>query len=134
VRVEGQLMDGTCVRQSFAASASWLRFVSVFLEVRTNPENSFITLDVFSVMPRSLVCSATVDAHVPREFGGWCEFVMNRVLESGKRYEVMLRTLNCRAGMSPLVYGGIGGKGEYMFMGAKVVRGRELRCKFEYGE
>lgn len=134
VRVAGQLMDGTCIRQSFVAAAPFLRFVSVFLEVRDNPEQSSVTLDILAAMPRVGICSVTVDANTPKEFGGWCEFLVNRELVVGRRYEAMLWTLNCRAGMSPLVYCGKGGADGYMFMGARLMRGSELRCKFVYGD
>lgn len=133
VRVAGPLMDGTCVRQSFVAAGTPFEAFLVFLGMRRNPEESYLTMDLLDSASRAVLRSATVRVTAAADSEEWREFPVGVGVVVGCRYEVMLRTMNCRAGMSPMVCCGRGGGNGYMFLGARLVRGCELRCRFVYG-
>ena len=107
VRSVGQLIDGMCIRQSFFPAAPVLLTVAVLMTRVPFVDYGFLHMDIIE---------------------------MEAELVGGKRYELMLRTLNCRAGMSPLVYGGIASSDGYLFVGSKQERGMELACRMTYGE
>lgn len=132
VRPLGQLMDGTCVRQSFSPVAPVLVLVSIRMTKRLNDEPGFLYLDVVEVVSRRVLGTSTAMVD-EMESDGWCMFETEAELKVGKRYELMLRTLNCRAGMCPVVYCGRSSADGYLFMGSKMERGAELACRMAYG-
>lgn len=133
VRALGQLMDGTCVRQSFSPVAPVLILVSILMTKRANDEPGFLHLDIIEATSRKVLGTSSV---MVEDIGldGWYRFEVEANLEAGKKYELMLRTLNCRAGMCPLVYCGNSSVDGYLFMGSKVERGAELACRMDYRE
>ena len=132
VTVAGQLMDGTCVRQTFVTPAKTLIMISVFFTYPArSPEQSFLTLQIRNALSLECLESVDVDTNFLPD-SGLFYFPINLEIGVGKRCELMLYTLNCRAGLSPLVYCGKGTSNGYMFYGSKLVRSSEMRCSFIY--
>jgi hypothetical protein len=133
VRQAGQLVDGTCMRQFFVPSAPELVSVCVLLTCRSKEEPGFVYLDVVDVVSRRVLGTSTMPVE-ELEPEGWCWFEARAEMETARRHELVLRTLNCRAGMGPLAHCGDASKGEYFFVGSKLARGAELSCRMAYEE
>lgn len=130
VREAGPVQDGTCARQSFRARAARLRSVSVCLFVRETPHQELLQLEVLDYVTRRSVARCGLSGGSAG--AGWCEFPLEAGLDPGRKYDMVLSTVNARAGMSPVAYcGRASGEGE-LFMGSAQERGFELTCDMEY--
>lgn len=127
----GTVADGTCVRQSFFARGSNLSLILVYLAYRSRSIQEFFFIDILDFITRKKVGGCCVEG-IKLEDEGWCEFAVDVNLIVGKKYDMVLRTLNVRAGFCPTAYCGLKTGGGDLFMGSSLIRGMELKCRFEY--
>ena len=126
----GPLTDGSCIRQAFVATADHLESVSILLSTyqRKNPGRLIVEiLDTAGEM----VGSASVDAPSLVD-NKYHRFAFGVQLIEARRYELRIRTEHCRAGASPTAHYSLCTQDGYFFIGSKLIRDRELVCRFFY--
>jgi hypothetical protein len=129
--ITGPLNDGVCVRQSFKALGSSLLSVSIQFATykRVNPGELVIELIDFTgkVIKTVKLDSSVLADNSYRDFGFGVD------LFPGKMYELRISGRGCRSGRSPtLFWGDKTAKDGHMFVGARLIRGGELCCVFQY--
>lgn len=130
VELTGPIYDGICLRQEFEAEGFKLVSVAIYLATykRSNPGTVVVEVHCRTkgVLARAETDAARLQDNSFREFG------LGVNLHKGRVYELRLYTKHCRAGQSPTAAHGIQTKGGPFFSGARLLRGRELKCEFSY--
>lgn len=130
VELTGPVHDGICVRQEFEAQGSTLTSVAIYFATykRSNPGTVIVEIHSRNqgVLARAEVDAARLQDNSYREFG------LGVHLRPGRVYELWCYTRHCRAGQSPTAAHGMATVGGSFFIGARVLRGRELKCEFSY--
>jgi len=129
----GAVVDGTCIRQSFVAAAAKLLSVNIYLSTYGRVNTGIIIVDIVDAVTGKVVASTSRDASRLRD-NNWEEFKLDAVLFPSRRYELRIRTVNCRSGQSPTAYQGRKRHDGYLFVGSKLIRDCELKCRFRYEE
>lgn len=126
----GPVSDGVCLRQSFVARSQKLVSVEVYFATYMRRNPGLVIVEVRDQRKR-VVGSAEVDA-TRLEDNSMREFGLGVALRIGYEYELWVHTRNCRSGMSPTCAYGGKTEGGAFFIGARIVRDKELNCVFNY--
>jgi hypothetical protein len=130
VELTGPICDGLCVRQEFVARGSRLVSVGLYMATYMRKNPGMVIVDVCD-SSQSVVARAKADASA-LEDNSYREFGLGADLMVGQRYELRAYTQQCRAGQSPtMAYGNSTGCGA-LFVGARIIRHKELCCSFNY--
>lgn len=132
VELTGQIYDGLCVRQEFIAENPKLLSIEIYFATykRENPGEIVVEIhnpnDGNRLLKRATFDASKLEDNALREFGFDVDLLV------GQKYELKLFTSHCRSGFSPTaVCGNKTAKGS-LFVGARLVRGKELQCVFNY--
>lgn len=126
----GPVYDGICLRQEFVAKSQKLISVEVYFATYMRENPGLIIVDVRDQRQR-VIADARIDA-TRLEDNSMREFGLGAPLRIGCKYELRVYTQNCRSGESPTCAYGSGTEGGPLFVGARLVRERELNCIFNY--
>ena len=126
----GPIIDGRGIRQSFVAVGENLNTVSILFSTykRQNPGAFYVeVLDLSgNVLAADSIESCKLQDNRYQSFSLPCE------LRLGVRYELKIRTIHGRSGMSPTLHYTKTKREGYLFLGARVARHCELTCRFDY--
>lgn len=126
----GPLQDGTCIRQSFTAKASFLESVSILFSTYKRVNPGTILVEVMEGTRPVAKCVFPSPSLIDNSYR---EFPIGVELVAGTKYELRISTRHCRSGMSPTAHYGFAKDSEYLMIGTRRVNG-ELACKFKYSE
>lgn len=132
IELTGPIHDGICVRQEFMAEAPRLLSIEIYFATykRENPGQIFLEIRD-TQNGDTLLKQVTLDSS-KLEDNSLREFAFDVDLLVGQNYELRLYTKHCRAGFSPTAaYGNRTTKGS-LFVGARLIRGKQLQCVFNY--
>jgi hypothetical protein len=131
IELTGQIHDGLCIRQEFTAEAPRLLSIEIYFATykRENPGQIFV--EIRNPHGDTLLKQVTFDSS-KLEDNSFREFAFDIDLLVGQNYELKIYTKHCRAGYSPTaMHGNRTAKGS-LFVGARLIRGKELQCIFNY--
>ena len=131
-QLTGPVTDGTCVRQVFFASADILESVSVFFSTygKTLLEG-VVVVEIIDFVTEKKIATVQINASELKD-NDWHAFPLNAPLSMRQKYEMRLWTINCRSGQAFTLHQGSRKNWGYLFMGARMVRLAELKCRFVY--
>ena len=129
----GPITDGTCLRQGFVSKSDMLNSVSVLFSTYGRVNEGCVILEITDVVSGKKIAEDRCDVSELMD-NDWHDFKLNVFLGENRMCEVRLWTIHCRAGMSFTVHHGAKTEGGYLFVGARLIRNEELRCRFSYAE
>jgi hypothetical protein len=126
----GEICDGMCVRQEFIAKAAKLVSVDIYFATYKRENPGTIIVDIRDCRQRKVGEGKTEAAQL--KDNSFREMGLGVVLVPGHKYDLRIWTSQCRSGQS--VTGAFGAKteGGALFIGARLQRGKELTCTFNY--
>lgn len=130
--VAGEIVDGYVVRQTFIAMTNRLLSVSIFFGTYCRKNNGTVFVDIKDRY-KNTIGKAEVDASRLQD-NAFREFGLGVKLEAGKAYELRIWTMHCRSGQSVTPYYAEKTNDNALFIGARVIRDKELYCQFNYEE
>ena len=129
----GPITDGTCIRQVFFAPADTLESISVFFSTYGKTLDGVVVAEIIDFLTEKKI--AVVQGNVPElRDNDWYDFVFNLPVGVRQKYELRIWTINCRAGNSFTAHYGSKKNWGHMFVGSKLIRSSELKCRFVYTE
>jgi hypothetical protein len=130
MELTGSLHDGICIRQEFVAQTPKLISIDIYFATykRKNPGTIIVEVRDYR---QELLAHTKLDAE-KLEDNSMREFGLGVDLQVGQKYELKLFTNHCRSGQSPTAaYGNKTSSGS-LFIGARLIRAKELQCVFNY--
>jgi hypothetical protein len=126
----GNLHDGICLRQEFTAQTPKLISVDIYFATYKRDNPGTVVVEVRDYR-QELLAHAKLDA-TKLEDNSMREFGLGVDLQVGQKYELRVFTQQCRAGRAPTsAYGNKTASGS-LFIGARLIRAKELQCVFNY--
>lgn len=129
-KLTGNLHDGICVRQEFTAVTHKLISVDIYFATYKRKNPGTIVVEILDYR-QELLAHAKLDA-TKLEDNSMREFGLGADLQPNQKYELRLYTQQCRSGQAPTAaYGNKTASGS-LFVGARIMRAKELQCVFNY--
>jgi hypothetical protein len=126
----GNLHDGLCLRQEFTAVTPKLISVDIYFATYKRKNPGTVVVEVRDYR-QELLAHTKLDA-TKLEDNSMREFGLGADLQIGQKYELRVFTQQCRSGFAPTAcYGNKTASGS-LFIGARLIRSKELKCVFNY--
>ena len=132
-QLTGPIVDGTCIRQVFSAPTDTLKSISVFFSTYGKTLDGVVVAEIIDFLTEKKIATVQGNACELKD-NDWYSFVFDLPVGMKQKYELRIWTINCRAGQSFTAYYGSKKNWGHMFVGSKLIRSSELKCRFVYAE
>lgn len=130
-QLTGPVADGMCIRQVFFAPADVLESISIFFSTYARTNAGIVVLDIIDFVTEKKIATVQCSASELKD-NDWYTFSLNLPVGIRQKYEMKLWTINCRAGQSFTAHYGSKKNWGHFFIGARLIRASELKCRFVY--